>query len=91
MPIDFSASVVHKIQRESTVSQIVVSPHTASTVESPANCTGDNPLLCAIGKLASEFGRANMVSGSLNDEIYLQPKFIAKELLERTNVIAADA
>ena len=54
MPIDFSASVVHMIQKLEIVGQIVASPNTATPTVSEANRNGESPLECAIGTPTSE-------------------------------------
>ncbi len=62
IPIDFSASVVHKVQRESTVNQIVDSPSTARRVETAANFTGESLPRLIAGALTSGSGCADMSS-----------------------------
>src|ERR1017187_5851738 len=60
MPIDFSASVVHKVQRLITEGQIIDSPSTASVVASAENCTGESSHRRTPCKGISESGNADM-------------------------------
>src|ERR1039458_2381267 len=79
MPMDFSASLVHNVQRESIVNQIVDNPSTASVDASAANCVGESPAGRAIGKLTSESGKADMNFGALKCREFGATKCIARK------------
>jgi len=61
MPMDFSASLVHKVQSESIVNHIVDNPSTASAEATAANCTGESPVGRTIGKLALESRKVDII------------------------------